>query len=343
MSLQSDSLFLLGCSHQTAPLDVREKLAIADDSMKKFYGTIREICEVDECLILNTCNRVEFYGISQNPVVQNKLETTFCSLQNFDPRNFTKYRFWKNGINVIQHLFEVSAGIDSQMIGETEILGQVKDSYSYAVSNTSVGPVLHRVFQKGFQAAKWVRSNTKIGEGQISIGNVAADLAKRIYGDLKNCRILVVGIGEAGEKTVKALKSKGASSISITSRTISKAEALAREVVGQTVPIENLSQLLSHFDIVICSTSSTEYILSYETIQEIMKDRQSQPLFLIDLAVPRDIDIRTSTLSNVFLYNLDDLAQIANENLLSRKAEIERCRTILNSKANTVWHNISSD
>lgn len=336
MNQTRDNLFLLGSTHRSAPLEIREKITVGEEKMASLYSGLNEIETLKECLVLNTCNRIELYAVSHDDEIKNALEHYFCKFHDFDRELFKKYSFWKVNHDVVNHLFEVSSGIDSQIVGETEITGQVKSSYQSAVEKSTVGPVLHRLFQKSFQAAKWVRSNSAIGRGQISIGNVAVDLALRIFGDLNLSRILVIGTGEVGEKTLKALKSRGARSIAISSRTHDNAVALANAIGGQAILFEEYPETLTSFDIIICSTASTEPIISFSTIESAIRERPDRPMFLIDLAMPRDIDTRVANIPNVFLYNLDDLSEIANENIKSRTAEIDRCRQYLHEKSKSL-------
>jgi len=340
MSNRGGNIFLLGSSHELAPLEIRDRIAVGKDRLDSIYEGFRQVSGVEECLVLNTCNRIELYSVSHDPDLPALMEAFFCDFQSFDQTQFQQYKVCKDGVDVVRHIFAVSSGIDSQMVGETEILGQVKNSYSDAVKKEVVGPLLHRTFQKSFQAAKWVRSHTRIGRGQVSIGNVAVDLANRIFGDLGSCHILIVGTGEVGQKTAKALKRRGVGAITVSSRTLDHADALAREVGGQTILYENYQVALGQFDIVICSTAAADFVLSADQVEAAMQKRPDRPLFLIDLAVPRDIDDKAAEVPNVFLYDLDDLSEIANRNLESRKAEIDKCRHILDAKAEHFWQSL---
>ena len=199
------------------------------------------------------------------------------------------------------------------------------------------GPVLNRLFEKSFQAAKSARTQTGITKGQVSIGNVAVDLANRIFGQVKNSRVLLIGSGEVGELTAQALKSRGVADISVTSRTFENAHKLAHQFGGAAIDFEDFVNQLHRFDIIISSTAAPGAILTPETIRKALKQRRARPLFLIDLAMPRDIDPAVEDVDNVYLYNLDDLSTIANENLALRKAEIDKARTILKAHAWNLW------
>ena len=341
MSNLDSSLFLLGSSHRTAPLEIRERLAIVPEQMQDIYAELARLDQLSEFLILNTCNRVELYGVSEHPEIRKNLEAVFCRFHQFEQEDFNRYSFWETGYEVVRHLFEISAGLDSQMLGETEIFGQVKESYVQAVERDSVGNTLHRIFQKCFQTSKWVRTHTAISRGKTSVGNVAVDLAIRIFGSLEQCRILLLGSGQVAESTAKSLKNRGACSLAVCSRSAGRAEKLAVKIEGRVVPFEKFEEIFSEQDILICSTAASERVVSVEAVRKAMSERPGRPLFLIDLAVPRDIDTGASEISNVYLYNLDDLAEIARENLKIREAEIEECNLIITSRARHLWDQIN--
>jgi len=223
------------------------------------------------------------------------------------------------------------------MVGETEILGQLKQAYTAARDAQCAGNVFTRLFEKSFQAAKAARSQTAITRGQISIGNITVDLASRIFGKLDKSRVLLIGSGEVGEKTAQALKSRGVGDISVSSRTFENAHRLAHSLGGSAIDFEDFKSQLAHFDIIIGSTAAPGTILSREVIEATMEQRPERPCFLIDLALPRDIDPSVEAVENVYLYNLDDLSKIANENLTARTAEIEKAREILKKHAWNLW------
>ena len=283
-------LFLLGASHHTAPLAVREKLSLDQARAAALAARLQQTAGISEFALLSTCNRVELYGVAGGPDPLAALRTALAETTGCAPADLDAVLQLRQNHEAVAHLFAVSAGLDSQIVGETEILGQVKAAYDGALARQWTGPVLNRVFQKAFQAAKHVRTHTRIGEGQISVASVAVDLAGKIYGDLAPVNVLVVGAGDIGLKTVQAFQSRGARTITVASRTLSKAEETA-----------------------------------------------ARPLFLFDLALPLDIDPAAAALANVFLYNLDDLAGIAEGNLAQREAEVARCRAILAERTAALW------
>lgn len=335
-------LFVVGVTHKTAPVEMREKLALSAEAQTRLSSRLKD-ARTGEFLVLNTCNRVEIYATAGENGTPAAIASHLAALQGIPESDLDSVMLRKFDTEAIQHLFEVASGVDSQIVGETEILGQVKEAYEAATAAGSVGPALNRIFQKAFQSAKAVRSQTAIGEGQVSVATVAVSLAGQIFGDLSRSKVLVVGAGDIAEKTVKALKSRNAGSVTITNRTLAKAEALAAELGAATVPFESMGASLRDIDIVICSSSSPTLILTLPGLYDAMRKRPSRPMFLIDLALPRDIDPSAGSLPNVFLYNLDDLAKIVEGNIASRRSEIDRSRAMLAERAVAVWRKVAGD
>ncbi|ACB75371.1 glutamyl-tRNA reductase [Opitutus terrae] len=339
--MSADGFFVIGATHHTAPLAVRERLSLNADAAAAFATEVRRWPELREFTLLNTCNRIEFYGVASDAAIAERVQATFCTRQNFDPVEFAQFRLQLTGLPAVQHLLEVAAGIDSQMLGENEIFGQVKEAYATAQTSGHTGPVLNRVFQKTFQAAKHVRTHTAITGGQVSIANVAVDLAGSIFGKLDQTRILLLGAGEIGEKTAKAFRSRGAGSLTVASRSLDRAMALASALEASAMPFDQREARLAEFDVVVCATSAPTTVISPAAAEAALAKRPARPLFFIDLALPRDVDTHVTELENVFLYNLDDLAKIADENRAAREAEIAKCRAILNEKAAALWQHIA--
>jgi glutamyl-tRNA reductase len=330
-------LFLLGASHHTAPLAVREKLALDDARAAALAARLQQTQGLTEFAMINTCNRVELYGVARGAEPLSTLRTAFAETIGCAPADLDGVLHLRQNHDAIAHLFSVASGLDSQIVGETEVLGQVKAAYDTALARRWTGPVLNRVFQKTFQAAKHVRTHTGIGAGQISIASVAVDLAGKIFGDLAPVNILVVGAGDIGLKTVQAFQSRGAKAITVASRTLSKAEEAAASAGGWAASMAELPEVLATADIVASSTSAPGLVVTRELVAAAMKRRAARPLFLVDLALPRDIDPTAAELANVFLYNLDDLASIAEGNLSQREAEVARCRAILAERTAALW------
>ena len=340
--MNSPGFFLLGTTHQRAPLAVREKLALDAEASAALQTELATIAGLRELTILNTCNRIEFYGVAESPETLARLEAVYCARQCFPPEEFATCRLSLVGRDAIQHLFEVATGLDSQMLGETEIFGQVKAAYATAQTRQSTGPVLNRVFQKTFQAAKYVRTQTAITVGQVSIANVAVDLAQNIFGDLKATRILLLGAGDIGEKTAKAFQSRGAASLTVASRNLERAMELATTFGASALPFEQREARLAEFDVVVGSTAAPETVVSVAAAAAALRKRPARPLFFIDLALPRDIEAGVADLENAFLYNLDDLAKIAESHRVARVAEVERARAMLTEKSAALWQQVSA-
>lgn len=333
--------FLLGASHHTAPLAVREKLALDEARATALAARLRALPGVQEFTLLNTCNRVEIYGVARQPDTLATLRSALAETTGCAPADLEGVLHLRQNHDAVAHLFSVAAGLNSQVVGETEILGQVKAAYDDALARQWTGPVLNRVFQKTFQAAKYIRTHTAIGAGQISIATVAVDLAGRIFGELGTSRVLVVGAGDIGLKAAQAFQSRGAASITVASRTLSNAETAAAQTGGWAASLAELPELLATADIVASSTSAPGFVLTAELIATAMKRRAARPLFLIDLALPRDIDPATAKQANVFLYNLDDLAAIAEENLAQREAEAAKGHAIVAERTAALWPQVA--
>ena len=339
--MSADGLFVIGATHHRAPLAVREKLSLKHDAAAALQAELAAMQELREFALLSTCNRVEFYGVAASGDAAARVSAAFCRRQQFDAAEFEKIRLDLRGRDAIRHLVEVSAGLDSQMLGETEIFGQVKDAYAAAQTSGTTGPVLNRIFQKGFQAAKHVRTSTAITEGQVSVANVAVDLALSIFGGLKEARILLLGAGEIGEKTAKAFQSRGAAALTVASRRFERAMELATALGASAMPFEQREARLAEFDVVVCATSAPEVVVSHASTRAAMNKRPARPLFFIDQALPRDVESTVAEIDNVFLYNLDDLAKIAEENRVAREAELAKCRAIVSEKAEALWRQVA--
>ncbi len=340
--MSAGALFVIGATHHRVPLAVREKLSLSAQAAAALQAEFARIAGLHEFAVLNTCNRVEFYGVAAHSDAAAQVTAAFCARQQFAISDFEKIRLELRGREAVQHLVEVSAGLDSQMLGETEIFGQVKDAYAAAQAGGYTGPVLNRIFQKGFQAAKHVRTHTGINEGQVSVANVAVDLALNIYGSLKDTRILLLGAGEIGEKTAKAFQSRGAAALTVASRRFERAMELATALGASAMPFDQREARLAEFDVVVCATSAPDLVVSLAATRAAMQKRPVRPLFFIDQALPRDIDPAVAGIDNVFLYNLDDLAKIAEENRAAREAEIAKCRAIAAEKAEALWRQVAA-
>ena len=336
-SMNTCELLLIGATHRTAPLGLRERFSLSTDNETALAAELAALPGVRELVILNTCNRVEMYVVGGATVRPAQIAAAFCARQGFDPAEFASLRLELSGRAAVEHLLEVSSGLDSQMLGENEIFGQVKRAYLSAQSRGFTGPVLNKIFQKAFQAAKHVRTHTAITAGLVSVSNVAVELAASVFGELSAARVLLLGAGEIGLKSGRAFRSRRPAALVVASRRLDRAQEVAVELEAQAVPFEQAMTDLGNFDVVVCSTAAPTTVIGPAAIVAAMRKRGGRPLFFIDVAMPRDVDAEVAALENVFLYNLDDLAKIAAENRSARHAEIARCREILTSKASGLW------
>ncbi len=339
MSAPRPLLFHLGASHHTAPLALREKLALPPARAEALHARLAS-ARLPEFALLNTCNRVEFYGVAGSEEDLSALASAFCEVTGLSASDFSAIRAHTTGAGAIRHLTAVAAGLESQLLGENEIFGQVKDAYAAAQSSGRVGPVLNRVFQKAFQTAKHIRTHTAISTGQVSVANVAVELALTIFGDLQSTRVLLLGAGDIGEKTAKAFQSRGACSLTVANRTPERAFALAQTLDATALPFEHFTHHLGDYDIVVGSTAAPDLIVHAADAAAALGRRRSQPILFLDLALPRDIDPAIAELPNSYLYNLDDLAGIAEQNLAARTAEVSRARALIAEKADAVWQQV---
>lgn len=339
MSAGGPGLFHVGVSHHAAPLSLRERLALPPER----EATLRALLgggRLSELVVLNTCNRVEFYGVAQDPAEVSALENVYCAETGIEAAEFARVRLRADGAEAAAHLIAVAAGLESQLLGENEIFGQVKEAYEAARRQGGAGPVLNRVFQKAFQAAKHIRTHTALSEGQVSVANVAVEIAAGIFGELSATRVLLLGAGDIGEKTAKAFRSRGATELTVANRTAERALALAAELDAKALPFEHLAAHLPDYDVVVGSTAAPHAVVRSADVAAPKARRRAGPRLFLDLALPRDIETEVAELPDTYLYNLDDLAAIAARNLAAREAEALKARRIVAEKADALWRQI---
>lgn len=327
-------ILVVGLSHHTAPVTLRERFAFSEARVPAALQMLRDAGLADEAVILSTCNRVELYAATTLEPRRAFLEMRQFLVRCHDYHDpLTDELYLLAEPQSIEHLFRVACGLDSMVLGETEILGQLKKAYDFALQHGHTGSVLNKAFQKAFNVAKHVRTETNIQRGSISVGSVAVELAEKIFSSLTHRHVMVIGAGETSEKTARALLSRGARSIIVSNRSYERAEALATELGGTAMHFEEWSKAFTDVDIVISSTSAPHYVLDRPKLEPLMHLRRNRPLLLIDIAVPRDIDPQVNFLDNVYLYNIDDLQAIADDYLQQRKQEIAACDAIIREKA----------
>jgi len=326
-------IVVVGLSHHTAPIAVREAIALSPEAVTSL---LRELCKseaVGEALIVSTCNRVEVIaaGRSIDADLGRVAEACAAALCARAPA-VRSHLYAHQGGAAVRHLFRVAASLDSLVVGEPQILGQLKQAYELSRELRLTGPILNRTLPRALRVAKRVRSETTIGQGQVSVPSVAVDLARQIFGDFAGRFVMLVGSGEMAETAAKQLRGAGAK-VAVVGRNLARAEAVARAVDGEGRPWTALGATLVEADVVITSTSAKGYVIDYETVASARKRRRGQSQFLIDLAVPRDIDPRIEKLDGVYLYNVDDLTAQVQESLSARSREAERAEGIVVSEA----------
>ena len=330
-------IVVIGLSHHSCPVTVRERFAFAEARIPAVLQLLRDSDIASEAAILSTCNRVEIYVVTElepRPAFAALKEFLLTCHEYRDPINDEIYGL--NEPESVEHLFRVACGLDSMVLGETEILGQLKTAYDLALQHRHTGPRLNKAFQRAFHVAKYVRTNTNIQRGSVSVGSVAVELAEKIFSSLSDREVMIIGAGDTSEKTARALLSRGARSILVSNRSYDKAVALAQELGGRAVHFEDWGQAFAGVDIVISSTAAPHHILDRTKLEPLMKARRNRPLLLIDIAVPRDIEPEVNLMPNVYLYNIDHLQAIADNYLKQRQEEIKRCEAIIAEKASAL-------
>ncbi len=325
-------LLCLGLNHRTAPVEVREKFAVGNTKLGEAAMDLIALAEATEGVVISTCNRTEFYLAAERAgEAFAKIETRLAEKIQVDSSVAAHfYRLEK--IAAARHLCRVVSGLDSMMLGETEIFGQVKHAYGAALDAGATGAILNKVFQRAFGVGKKVRTETSIQEGSTSVGNVAVDLAEKIFGHLKNSEVMILGAGEMSRITAQSLVSRGARTIFVANRSFDRAQELATEMGGSAVRFDDWQSVLSRVDVVISSTGAPHTIVHREDVEKARRARKYRPLFFIDIAVPRDIDPAVGEIEEVYLYDIDTLEQLAAEARTRRQLQIEQCERIIDSE-----------
>jgi len=327
-------LLVIGVSHHSSPVTVRERFAFPEAALPGALQQLRASGLAREAVILSTCNRVEIYAVSDLPESLAAVRLRQFLLDYHGLPDLPGGEIYaRGGRQGLEHLFKVACGLDSMVLGETEILGQLKKAYQTALGHRHTGGVLNKAFQRAFHVAKHIRTETNIQRGSVSVGSVAVELAERIFSTLSEHPVMVIGAGETSEKTARALLSRGARSIFVSNRSHERAVALAQELGGRAVSFDDWAAEFPLIDILVSSTSAPHCILDRARLEPLMKARKHRPLLLIDIAVPRDIDPSVNFLDNVYLYNIDDLQAIADDYLKQRRDQIARCEAIIAEKA----------
>jgi glutamyl-tRNA reductase len=330
------NLFCVGLSHHTANVATREQFAgnATAESIVRDAGCT-------EALLLTTCNRVEVYAVSNRRISTDEIARCLIRKIDTDPHDYAPPFYRYEAEKCVQHLFRVASALDSMVVGESEILGQAKKAYESARTSGAVGPYLHRLFQRAFRVAKQVRTHTEIARGAVSVGSIAVDLAQRIFGKLSDCKVLVLGAGETSERTARALISRGVSDLRVSNRSTDRACQLAQTVGGRTVPFDDWPAQCREIDILITSTASETPLLTPGKLAPMLRERLDRPLFIIDIAVPRDVDPIVNKMQGVYLYDIDSLQSVAEQSLAMRRQQVAAAEAIIAEHVADFVHLIS--
>lgn len=324
------NLHTVGLNHDSAPVEIREKLAFSASAVPIALSSFTQSFPSSEAVILSTCNRVEIYATSpDNSLNKESLLDFFSVFHDLPKETFSDHMYHYQDINAVRHLFFVASSLDSLVRGETQILSQVKEAYMTAASSETTGSILNQLFQRSLNVAKDVHTKTNIGRGKVSVSSVAVDLAIKIFKDFSDKTIFIIGAGEMCELVLKHLVERGANTAIVANRNYEKAKSLAEEYNGKAINYENLEDYLPQADIIISSTAAPRYVIHTEHIKNAIKTRRGNPMLLIDIAVPRDINPEIANIDNVYLYNIDDLQTVANSNIDDREKELGKCQKII--------------
>lgn len=332
-------LLVIGINHKTAPVEIRERVSFSGEELGRSLRKVLEHPEFTEDMILSTCNRVEIYATTRDP------EMGIVALKNFlaeyhgvSLEEFEQSLYIHSGSGAVRHIFRVASSLDSMVVGEPQILGQIKEAHSLAVSHNTLGIVLHRLLHRAFHVAKKVRTQTKIGNSAVSISYAAVELAKKIFGTLEGKAVMLLGAGEMAELAAKHLVAVGAQRVIVVSRTYRRAVDLAMTFDGEAIEFDGFRESLKEMDIVISSTGAPHYILGPEDVVGVIKARKNKPMFFIDIAVPRDIDPGVNEIENVYVYDIDDLQEVVDANRDRREREARRAEEIVEEEVLKFYH-----
>lgn len=323
-------ILTIGLNYRTAPVEVREQFAIASDRLAEALHQLRRTTSVMECVIVATCNRTELYAVVDRlHVCGHHLRSFMDSWFGVSTRDYVRHFYIYEDEDAVRHLFRVACGLDSMILGETQILGQVRDAFLLAQRENVTGTMFNMLFKQAITLAKRAHSETAISENAVSVSYAAVELGKRIFGHFGDKQVMIVGAGKMSELTAKHLHANGAGKVVVVNRTLERAQALASQFSGEACTLEDMFDYLADTDIVISSTGSSGYVLSRAQVAELMERRPGRPLFLIDIAVPRDLDPAIEGLPDVHLYDIDDLEGIVESNLEQRRAEAEKINRMI--------------
>jgi glutamyl-tRNA reductase len=337
------NIIVVGLSHKTAGVEVREKVAFAPTQMEKPLNAVVALPDITEAVIVSTCNRVEIYATTRDVAGgMARLKRFLADYHNIPLESLESHLYSYHGEDATRHVFRVASSLDSMVVGEPQILGQIKTSYGYAAEYKSSGIILNRFLHKAFSVAKRVRTETKIASSAVSVAFAAVELAKKIFGDLSDKTVLLIGAGEMCELAAKHFINTGVRGVMVTNRTYERAEKLAEEFDAKAIKFEDLIDQLPKADIILSSTGAPHFIIRENEVEEVIKRRRMKPMFFIDIAVPRDIDPKVNNVENVYLYTVDDLNGVVATNLEQRKIEAAKAEAIVEQEIGQFFKWLSS-
>ena len=329
-------VFIVGLNHKIADIEVREKLAFDGPKLLEGLMRFKELPEVQEAIILSTCNRVELYAnVNDTEKASESIKTFLSAFHGIKRSSLDKALYMYDDIDAVKHIFRVASSLDSMIVGEPQILGQLKDAFELALEKKTTGILLNKLMKKSISVAKRVRTETRIAENAVSISFAAVELAKKIFTDLSERSFMLLGAGEMAELAARHLITNGVKEVMVANRTYKRACDLAQEFNGRPVKFEEFIQEMVYADIVICATDAPDYILRKNEMHKVMKERKQRQVFLIDISVPRNIDPEINGLENVYLYSIDDLQGVVDENVSERQQEAEKAEKIVEDEIET--------
>ena len=337
------NIIVVGLSHKTASVDIREKVAFAPTQMDKPLRTVIALEDITEAVIVSTCNRVEIYAVTRDIAGgMARLKRFLAEYHNLSLETLESHLYSLHSEDAIRHVFRVASSLDSMVVGEPQILGQIKTAYGYAAEFKSSGIILNRFLHKAFSVAKRVRTETKIASSAVSVSFAAVELAKKIFGDLSDKTVMLVGAGEMCELAAKHFLNNGVRGVMVTNRTFERAERLADELQGRAIRFDDMFSFLHQADIILSSTGAPHTIIGPKDVEDVVRRRRMKPMFFIDIAVPRDIDPRVNDVENVYLYTVDDLQEVVAANLQQRGEEAKKAEEIVEQEIGQFFKWLSS-
>ncbi|HLB25405.1 MAG TPA: glutamyl-tRNA reductase [Nitrospirota bacterium] len=329
-------IVVVGLSHKTASVEVREKLSFPEAKIGNALCCLGRLQYVSENAILSTCNRVEAYAtVKEADGGVERIRQFFLDYHDLKDDVYRDSLYAHHGREAVRHIFRVAASLDSMVVGEPQILGQLKDAFDHALANKTTGVVMNRLMKKAISVAKRIRTETKIAESAVSISFAAVELARKIFGDLEGKTVMLAGAGEMAELAARHLVTNGVKSVMVANRTYERAVELAKDFDGTPVKYEDLVHETAHADILIASTGAPHYILTHADMAKVIRERKNKPVFLIDIAVPRNLDPEINKIDNVYLYDIDDLQSVVQSNIKERQKEAELAEEIIEEEINT--------